>query len=395
MVDTATHNPPTPAAGARRLRIALAHDWICGLRGGELVLDQIARLIVREHEAAGLFVMFDDGRGLTPTLDGLPHFVSRVGKMPMADRLRRWLLPLYPRAVGELSALLEREHRRRAIDLVISTSSAAIKGLRPPPGVPHLCYCHSPARYVWSLTEEYAGGLRGLGLYLYADRFKKWDAASAANVSRFVANSEYTARQISAHYRRGAEVVYPALRPLFLDGKPAQAASGERPWLVVSALEPYKRIDLAIAAAAKAGHELVVIGRGSQRRRLEKVAGPTVRFLGRVSDAELVSWYARARLLIFPQVEDLGLAAVEAQALGVPVVARRDGGALETVVEGVTGRFFGEPTVESLLQAIDTCPDHCAEACRENARRFSPDKFDAAIREQIAAVMGDVAHAGR
>jgi glycosyltransferase involved in cell wall biosynthesis len=368
------------------MRIALAHDWICGLRGGEWVLDQIVRLVAREHEPAGLFVMFDDGRGLTPAVDAMPRFVSRVGRMPMADRLRRWMLPLYPRAVGELSAMLEREHRRQAIDLVISTSSAAIKGLRPPRGVPHLCYCHSPARYVWSLAEEYSGGLRGLGLYLYGGKFRKWDAASAVNVTRFVANSEYTARQISAHYQRGADVVYPALRPEFLNGQP-QKATGPRPWLVVSALEPYKRIDLAIAAAAKAGHELVVIGRGSQRRRLERMAGPTVRFLGRVSEAELVSWYERARLLIFPQIEDLGLAAVEAQARGVPVVARRDGGALETVVEGVTGRFFGEPTVEALLQALETCPDQCADACRENASRFSPDKFDAAIREQIAAVM--------
>ncbi len=395
MVDTATNIPPaptalpanTPASGSRRLRVALAHDWVCGLRGGELVLDQITRLVASEHEVAGLFVMFDDGRPLTPAVDGLRHFVSRVGRLPLADKLRRWMLPLFPRAVGELSAMLEHEHRRQAIDLLISSSSAAVKGLRPPQDVPHLCYCHSPARYVWSLGAEYAGGLRGLGLALYADPFKKWDAATAANVTRFVANSEHTARQISTCFNRDSGVVYPAIRQQFLETPLAPATDGARPWLVVSALEPYKRVDLAIQAANKAGHELVVVGGGSQRKHLEKLAGPTVRFAGRVSNAELMAWYGRARLVLFPQVEDFGLVAVEAQACGAPVVARRDGGAVETVVEGVTGRFFGEPTVEALLEATAVCPDQCAQACRANAERFSSEQFDARMRAEIAAVM--------
>jgi glycosyltransferase involved in cell wall biosynthesis len=399
MVDTTTNIPPTPTAlpadtpagGSRRLRVALAHDWVCGLRGGEMVLDQITRLVASEHEVAGLFVMFDDGRPLTPAVDGLRHFVSRVGRLPMADKLRRWMLPLYPRAVGELSAMLEQEHRRKAIDLLISSSSAAVKGLRPPRGVPHLCYCHSPARYVWSLGAEYAGGLRGLGLSLYADPFKKWDAAIAANVTRFVANSEHTARQIEICFKRSAGVVYPAIRREFLETPLSPASDESRPWLVVSALEPYKRVDLAIEAANKAGHDLVVVGGGSQRKHLEKLAGPTVRFAGRVSNAELMAWYARARLVLFPQVEDFGLVAVEAQACGAPVVARRDGGAVETVVEGVTGRFFGEATVEALLEAIAVCPDQCAQACRVNAERFSAERFDAGMRAEIAAVMSNSA----
>jgi glycosyltransferase involved in cell wall biosynthesis len=398
MVDTAINIPPTPttpttspAGMTRRLRVALAHDWVCGLRGGEMVLDQITRLLASEHEVAGLFVMFDDGRPLTEAVDGLPHFVSRVGRLPMADKLRRWMLPLYPRAVGELSAMLEQEHRRKAIDLLISSSSAAVKGLRPPRGVPHLCYCHSPARYVWSLGAEYAGGLRGLGLALYAGPFKKWDAATAANVTRFIANSEHTARQISACFKRNAGVVYPAIRPEFFEAPLTSASDAARPWLVVSALEPYKRVDLAIQAANKASHDLVVVGGGSQRKHLEKLAGPTVRFAGRVSDAELMTWYGRARLVLFPQVEDFGLVAVEAQACGAPVVARRDGGAVETVVEGVTGRFFGEPTVEALLKAIAACPDQCAQACRANAERFGPEKFDAGMRAEIQAVMSSTA----
>src|SRR3982751_6452051 len=247
MVDTAAQKPvqrnPPPRGPYRPLRIALAHDWLCGLRGGELVLDRLAALVVREHDAAGLFVMFDDGRPLSPVVDSLPHAVSRVGRLPGATRMRRWLLPLYPRAVAELSELLEREHRRKAIDLVISTSSAAIKGLRPPRGVPHLCYCHSPARYVWTQTKEYAGGLRGLGLRAFAPHFRRWDAATAANVTRFVANSEHIAPQIARCYHRNADVVYPAIREQFL-GWGAAGSEERKGWLIVSALEPYKRIDI-------------------------------------------------------------------------------------------------------------------------------------------------------
>jgi glycosyltransferase involved in cell wall biosynthesis len=303
--------------------------------------------------------------------------------------MRRWLLPLYPRAVAEVSDLLEREHRRRAIDLVISTSSAAIKGLRPPRGVPHLCYCHSPARYVWTQADQYAGGLRGLGLSMLGPRFRKWDAATAANVTRFVANSEHVARQIAACYRRDADVVYPGIRAQFLNS--GESKGDRRGWLVVSALEPYKRIDIAIQAANRAKEPLAIVGNGSQRGALEAVAGPTVRFLGRVSDEELIGWYLRSRLLLFPQVEDFGLVAVEAQACGLPVVARREGGALETVAEGVTGTFFADSTPESLLAAVASCPASCDRACRENAAHFSPERFDASMREQIAAVMRSVA----
>ncbi len=373
------------------MRIALAHDWICGLRGGEMVLEQIAALVARGSTSPrGCSSCLMMGTVWRPTVDSLPHTVSRVGRWPWASRFRRWLLPMYPRAVDELSGLLDREHQRQPIDLLISTSSAAIKGLRPPEGVPHLCYCHSPARYVWSQGQEYAGGLRGLGLHLWREPFRAWDRASAANVTRFIANSQHTAREIARCYQRDSTVVYPAMRPMFVDLAPAAAQDATKPWLVVSALEPYKRVDLAIASANKMGKELVVLGSGSQRAKLAKLSGPTVRLLGRVNDAELMEWYGKARLLIFPQIEDFGLVAVEAQACGIPVVARRDGGSLETVVEGVTGRFFGEADVDSLLAAIAACPDNCAEACRENAARFSPEKFDEALRAEIDAVMQTV-----
>jgi glycosyltransferase involved in cell wall biosynthesis len=367
----------------------MVHDWLCGLRGGELVLDQIVQLVRREYESAGLYVMFNDGRKLTPAISQERTQCSDLGKGAISNRLRRWLLPLYPVAVRQISGMIAREHARKPIDLVISSSSAAVKGVRPPAGVPHLCYCHSPARYVWSRSDEYAGGLRGFGLAALGGSFRKWDARTASNVTQFVANSRYTAAEITRCYGREATVVYPALRAAFEReaGNDSDVAQERRVWLVVSALEPYKRVDLAIQAANCARAELVVVGDGSQRQRLGSLAGPTVRLVGRVSDQDLIAWYRRARLVLFPQVEDFGLVAVEAQACGAPVVGRAAGGALETVIDGATGALFDKPEVDSLLAAIQRCPSAGAQACRANAARFSAARFDSEMRVQIAAAV--------
>src|SRR4051812_28011442 len=206
------------AAGERtergaRPRIAVAHDWLCGYRGGEAVLERIAAIVEEDFEAAALYVMFDDGRWLSPTVDrwrsrGLIR-ASSLNRVPGGPgRLRRWMLPLYPRAVAQLGRVLAAEHARTPIDLLISSSSAAIKGLRAPAGVPHLCYCHSPARYVWSRRNDYGGrsplaSLRGAGLRAYGERFRRWDRETARGVTRFLANSTHTAGEVRACY--GAE----------------------------------------------------------------------------------------------------------------------------------------------------------------------------------------------
>lgn len=379
-----------PGGGAREggLRIALAHDWLCGFRGGEAVLERLARLVRERAEPAGLWTMFDDGRAVAPNIDALEHHVSGLSRVPWGStRLRRWLLPAYPWAVGRMSASIARAHRARAIDLVLSTSSAAVKGISAPVGVPHVCYCHAPARYVWSLREDYAGGLRGLGLRLFGEGFREWDQRTAANVTRFVANSTYIARQIRAFYDREATVVAPPVRTGYFT--PGPGGPREAFWLIVSALEPYKRVDLAIEAAARAQQRLIVIGDGSQRAKLAGMAGPGVEFLGRVSDEVVRDHYRRAAVFLFPQVEDFGIAAVEAQACGLPVVARAEGGALDTVRDGRTGALFAEATSESLLAALARCPRAGAEEtvreCRASAERFSETAFD----EAMAAVIED------
>lgn len=374
------------------MRIALAHDWLCGYRGGEAVLDRIARLVQARFTPGPLYVMVDDGRPLTTAIDSLRHVTSCIQWIPGASgRLRRWLLPLYPAAVASLSRTLRKAHAREPIDLLISTSSAAIKGMAAPPGIPHLCYCHSPARYLWSQTDEYsrgrAGGLRGRGLAAFGGRLRRWDAASSANVTRFVANSTHTAGGIRRNFGREATVVHPPVRTAFFTPDPA--VRREDFWLLVGALEPYKRVDLAIEAARRTGHPLTIVGYGSQSSHLRRLAGPTVRFLGRVSDDELRRLYRTARVLLFPQIEDFGIVAAEALACGLPVVARRSGGALDIVNDGATGSSFDKPDADSLLAAIDRAPQGAAVSpeCRAAAERFSEDAFDRAMLREIEAAL--------
>ncbi|MBL9001890.1 MAG: glycosyltransferase [Phycisphaerae bacterium] len=380
--------PRTDPHAPRRARIALVHDWCCGLRGGERVLDSIVRALSPDHEIAALFVMFDDGRPLTPAVDSLRRVVSWVGRLPLAStRLRRHLFPLYPAAVEDLSRRVETEHAGKPIDIVISTSSAAVKGLRPPRGVPHLCYLHSPARYVWSLGADYERGslVRRVGLRLFRERFKRWDAASAANVTCFLANSSHTASEAQRCYGRGAKVLYPAARTEFYT--PGDPSERDDYWLVVAALEPYKRVDLAVRAANETGKRLVVVGDGTARNELWAIAGPTVEFAGRIGDGALREHYRRARLLLFPQIEDFGIVAVEAQACGCPVVAFRAGGALNTVSDGVTGVLFTEQSPSAILNAAASCPVPEVAACRSWVERFSESAFASEFRRHISTML--------
>lgn len=386
-----THTPAAgmPFHGKNGLpRVVVAHDWLCGLRGGELVLDRVLTMLKGKAEVVGLYVMFGDGQPLTSAIDDAKKTISNVGRLPGASTmLRRWLLPLYPRIVKQLSKALVKEHARSPIDLVISTSSAAIKGLKTPEGVPHVCYIHCPARYIWGQAEAYERGnrLRAFGLRRVRDSYRIWDKETSAHVSTFIANSTHTARQVYLCYERDAIVVHPPVKTDYFTPAPGKVnRTGD--WLVVSALEPYKRIDLAIEAANKARHTLVIVGGGSEMARLKALAGPTVRFLGKVSKERLRTLYRTSRLMLFPQVEDFGIAAVEALACGLPVVARREGGAVDIVDDGVTGAMFEGEDVAAILDAVARCPADCDVACRTSAERFAPEHFDRAVLAALKLV---------
>lgn len=385
-IGATVEHADTPTLGhtAPRPRIALAHDWLVGLRGGEHVLDQIILALAPIADITRIYTLFDSHAPITPRIDALPHTASRLNALPATNSLRRWFLPLYPAGVAQLSNVLARDHAAHPIDLLLSTSSAAIKGLRPPPGVPHLCYCHSPARYVWSQPDQYASTslLRGIGLRAVGKAFRDWDRASAANVSCFIANSTHTADEIRRCFGRESHVVHPPVRTDFFTPPPPHASHTSRGehWLVVGAIEPYKRTRLAIDAAAAARKRIRVVGEGSDLARVRSFAGPHASFLGRLSDEALRDEYRAARLLIFPQIEDFGIVAAEAQSCGLPVLARAKGGALDIVRDSITGAHFHADAVESILSAAPRVPREAAHACRLNALRFSEDRFLTSIR---------------
>ena len=370
------------------------------------MLEAIASAVVSlGHEISFVLTMFDDGKPIAPTVDALPRRTSFLSRLPLSRRLRRWMLPLYPRAVEELSQVLAKEHVKAPIDLVISTSSAAIKGLRTPLGVPHLCYCHTPARYLWSQPEQYshgaAGPLRGLGLRLLGPRLRAWDRATAAHVTHFIANSTHTQGMIRECYSRDSTVIFPPVRTDFFT-PPANPEAPRKGWLYAGALEPYKRVDLAIHAALIAKRRLDIVGDGSQYAALRAMvrrlsATSLVRFTGRLSDDELRERYRGASVLLFPQIEDFGIVAVEAQACGTPVAAIAAGGARDTVIPTGACAFATRQDPKLLAEAALECerlwtyPNGASAppgpgvstTCRNNAERFSEARFQKQIIAQI------------
>lgn len=348
-----------------------------------MVLDAIASLLLTQnHTITRIYTMFDNGSTLSPTLDALPRTVSSLNNHP--ESLRRWLLPRYPKAVRELSTKLHRDHADEPIDLVISTSSSAIKSIQPPSGVPHICYCHAPARYLWSQSSNYTspdlkGRLRALGLKVFANRLRTWDCRTTAPHTHFIANSNHTADEIMRCYAHDSSVIHPPVRTDYFTPDPSVTRGDHL--LLVSALEPYKRVDLAIDAAIQLDRKLVIVGSGSHEPTLRTHAknNPLISFVGKVSDDQLRDHYRCARAFLFPQIEDFGITAVESQSCGTPVVAQHAGGALDSVIDGSTGCFFNDPTPESLADAIERCPPPNAEpdaGCRTNALRFSREAFD-------------------
>lgn len=383
-------------------RVHLAHDWLVGLRGGEWVLDALARL----YGPTTLYTLVNDGRFLTDAIAACRVVTSPLQQFPgAAGRLRRWLFPLMPWAVERLR--VRGPSHPDGCDLLISTSSAVMKGIIPPTRpdgepIPHLCYCHSPARYAWDQMEDYRhgalGGLRAAGLRMFRRRFQQWDRAACSRVTRFLANSAHTARRIERCWGREAMVVHPPVRTAFFT---TDSNVPREDWfLLVGALEPYKRVDLAIRACAARRVPLRIAGSGSQRGVLERLARRAMRehgtprglieFLGRVDEVSLRDLYRRARALIQPQMEDFGIIAVEAQACGCPVIAFAAGGALETVRDGC-GVSFPAQTEESVAQAIvefrNTSFD--AAACRRHAERFAEPVFEAQIRNHVEALRQD------
>jgi glycosyltransferase involved in cell wall biosynthesis len=357
------------------MRIALVHDWLTGMRGGEKVLDALCEI----YPDAEIFTLLHVPGSVSPAIERHRIHRSFVQHLPASRRVYRHYLPLFPAAVEMLD--LDR------FDLVISTSHCAAKSVIKAGRARHLCYCLTPMRYAWDQYPQYFGADR-IGrvperlLRPVMAALARWDAATAGRVDQYVAISRYIAARIAKYYNRPAAVVYP---PVDTDFYHPDHSERERFALVVSALVPYKRVDLAIDACALARIPLRIVGEGPEMARLKRQAGPTVSFLGSPDDTGVREQYRRAAVALLPGVEDFGIVPVEAQACGTPVVALSDGGALETVVDGVTGYLVRGRGAEAMAGAIARAAlrRFDADAIRAHAVGFSRPRFVAEIRACI------------
>jgi glycosyltransferase involved in cell wall biosynthesis len=325
------------------VRIAIVHHWFVTRGGGERVAECIAALF----PSAEIFTLVSAPAGIPATLSNRTIHTSFLQRLPLAQTHHRHFLPLYPAATERLDL--------RGFDLVLSSDSGPIKGVRLDPGAIHICYCHSPMRYLWDGYAQYRAAmdpLTRLAFSLAAPRVRRWDRAAAQRVTRFLANSNYVADRIRRCYNRSAEVIHPPI-----DLHRAAALAHETPgeaYLCAGRLVAYKRTDILIKACRALGRKLRIMGTGPDEPKLRRLAAyhPDIQFLGDVPAAEWWAEYARCRALLFAADEDFGMVPLEAQACGRPVIAYGAGGSLETVRANTTGTYFADQTPESAAAAI-------------------------------------------
>lgn len=365
--------PYTPS-----MKVAFVADWLTVNAGAEHALFELHKL----WPSAPIF-----------TTVAQPDRLGELGKSEIVPtRLQGWygwirrhqlLLPWMPRAVESMDL--------RGYDVIISSSHAVGKGIIPPSTAVHVCYCHTPMRYAWEMEQEYLRDFR-VPKFLWRrlkrtlGSLRRWDLSTAKRVDVFIANSAETARRIKDTYGRASVVIPPPVSDVFFQAPMTQKREG---FLSVGRLVPYKRIDLLISAANALGVPLTIAGQGQEEARLKALAGPTVRFLGYVPDADLPALYANAKAVLFAAHEDAGIVPLEAQAMGTPVIAFGKGGALDTVVEGKTGIFFAKQSMEALVEAMKKFQgmsfDH--DTIREHSKQFSAENFRDRVRTTVEGVL--------
>ncbi len=368
--------------------VALVHDWLTGMRGGEKVLEELSTLF----PGAPIHTLFHFPGSVSPQIESHPIHTSYLQRLPFLERHYRSFLPLFPTAAEQLDLT--------PYDLVISSSHCVAKGVLPAPGSLHVCYCHTPMRYAWDQEALYFPRRKGPVALLRAQilsSLRTWDSASSHRVDRFVANSRFVAQRIRRYYRRGADVVPPPVDVEWFT--PGPAGESEPFALSVAALAPYKRHDLAIEACRKLGLRLIIVGEGPERRRLERMAEEGVELRGRVDGAQLRELYRGARCFVQPGIEDFGIAAVEALACGTPVVALGHGGVTDIVQSEAHGVLYGDGAsterphaeqVAELMRAVDRGVRLRSNTLdrRARAEAFSPDRFRRRMSKAIEDARG-------
>ncbi|TMC21316.1 MAG: glycosyltransferase family 4 protein [Chloroflexi bacterium] len=363
------------------MKVALVHDYLNQMGGAE-------RVVLALHELfpdAPIYTSIYDPQRVDPAFQKMDIRTSFMQKFPLVTKHHQPYLPFYPFAMEQLDL--------RGYDLVLSSSSAFGKGVLTRPDTLHICYCHTPMRWCWNYEEyverERLGKVARSILPFFITGLRVWDQTSALRVDHFIANSPVVAQRIEKYYRREAVVIPPPVEASRFPFDPT--TEPEDYFLVLSRLVPYKRIDLAIEACNRLQLPLVVIGSGRDQERLKRLAGPTIRFLGRLSDQEVIHYYRHCRAFLFPGEEDFGITPLEVQAAGRPVIAYGAGGALASVVEGVTGLFFREQTVECLAEALASFNERLfnAQVIRNHALEFDIPCFQRRILQFVETKLNE------
>ena len=359
------------------MKVAIVHEWLTIYGGSERVTEifheifpdaPIYCLVYNEKTMPERFKNYD----IRPTF---------IQNMPFAKKHYKAYLPIMPRAYEELD-LTE-------YDLVISSSSACAKGVITRSDALHICYCHTPTRYLWEFYYEYVhnmGKIKKTIISMFIHRLRMWDRLAADRVDNFIANSNYIAGRIKKYYRRDSKVIYPPVNTHLYN----LSSKDEDYYLIVSRLVVYKKIDIAVKAFNKLGYRLIIIGDGPERKELERQASKNIKFLGRLTDEEIRDYYSKCKAFIFPGEEDFGITPVECQASGRPVIAYGRGGALDTVIDKKTGILFFEQTVEELINAVNKFEEHgveyTKEQIKEHSNLFSVERFKLQIQEYINSI---------
>lgn len=352
------------------MRVAIVHYWLVSMRGGEKVLEALCRLF----PDADIFTHVYDPGAVSATIRKHKITTTFINSLPFAKRHYKRYLPLMPIALEQIDL--------RGYDLIISSESGPAKGVIPPPGSVHICYCHSPMRYIWNMFHDYrdrAGPITRFLMPPLAHYVRGWDAVASMRVDHFIANSHTVADRIMKYYRRKATVICPPVDVKAFDQ--AVPADVEDYYLLAGELVAYKRPDLAVQAFNASGRRLIVIGGGEMLAEIRKSAGPTVTVLGPQPFDALRRYYARCRALIFPGEEDFGMVPVEVMASGRPVIAYCRGGATETLIEGATGLFFHEQSAEAIERAVRAFERMSFDptVIKAEAAKFNPERFASEI----------------
>ncbi|MDF3820775.1 glycosyltransferase [Leptospira sp. 96542] len=355
------------------MKIAIIHDWLTGMRGGEVVLNSL----LKAFPSADLFTLFYTKGKLNERIESRKITTAFTNRLPFKEKYYRYYLPLFPTAIESLDL--------KDYDVVLSSSHCVAKGVIPHPDSLHISYVHSPMRYVWDMYYDYfpnRTGFKFLMLQGIANYLRTWDSASANRVDYFTCNSHFVGRRIQKYYRRDYKIIYPPCLP---EGFRVNDHSKEDFYLMVSAFAPYKRIDLAIEAFRENGKPLILVGGGQEEGKIAKSLPKNIVWKKGLTRTEVVELYKKARGFIFPGMEDFGITPVEAQAYATPVIAYAKGGALESVQAGKTGLFFAEQTAKSLNEAIKLAEKTSFKRrdFQKSIDRFTEEKFVTEIRKAV------------